>query len=115
MAVEQVDMELEQVDMELEQVDMVPAVCVLAEQVGAMAPQAVAMPAHVESPLGRSAQLVGSAAVAEDPVRVACHTWELARETMSKKQLTGTVGLEAILTLFGQEEISPASSPAAAV
>jgi len=115
MAVEQVDMAVEQVDMELEQVDVVPAACMLAEQVGAMAPPAVAMPAHVESPLGRSAQLVGSAAVAEDPVRVACHTWELARETISKKQLTGTVGLEAILTSFGQEEISPASSQVAAV
>jgi len=83
-------MAVEQVDSELEQVGTVPAACMAAELVGAMVPPAVAMPAHVESPLGRSAQLVGSAAVAEDPVRVPCHTWELARETTYRKPHTGT-------------------------
>jgi len=106
-------MVVEQVDSEPEQVGMVPAACMVAELVGAMVLPAVAMPVRVESPLGRSAQLVGSVAVAEDPVRVPCHMWELARESTYRKPHTGTLGLEAILTLFDREEISPASSQVA--
>jgi len=106
-------MVVEQVDTELEQVGTVLAACMVAELVGATVPPAVAMPAHVELPLERSAQLVGSAAVAEDPVRVPCHMWELARESTYRRRRTSMLGLEAILTLFDQEEISPASSQAA--
>lgn len=106
---EQVDTELEQEGTELEQ-----AACMVAELVGAMVvPLAVAMAAHVESPLERSAPLVGSAAVAEDPVRVPYHMWELARESTYRRRRTSMLGLEVILTLFDQEEISPASSQAA--
>jgi len=110
MVVEQVDTELEQVGMVLEQ-----AVCMVAELVGAMVPpaEAAAMAAHVESPLEKSAPLVGSAAAAEDLVRVLCHTWELARESTYRRRRTSMLGLEVILTVFDQEEISPASSQAA--
>jgi len=105
--VEQVDTELEQVEPE------VLVACMAAGLVGAMVPPAEAMPAHVESPLERSAQLVGSAAVAEDPVRAPCHMWELAKEITYRRRPTSMLELEAILTLFDQEEISPASSQAA--
>jgi len=99
--------------------ELVLAACMVAELVGGMVPPAVAVPAavamaaHVESPLERSAQLVGSAAVAEDPVRVPYHMWELARESTYRRLRTSMLGLEVILTLFDQEEISPASSQAA--
>jgi len=108
-------MAVEQVDSELEQVGTVPAACMAAELVAAMVPPAVAMPAHVESPLGRSAQLVGSAVVVEDLARVPCHTWELARESTYRRRRSSMLGLEAISTLFDREEISPASSRAAVV
>jgi len=113
MVVEQVDTELEQV--ELEQVGSVLAACTVAELVGAMVPHAVAaaMAAHVESPLEKSAPLVGSAAAAEDPVRVLYHMWELARESTYRRRPTSMLGLEVILIMFDQEEISPASSPVA--
>merc|ERR1712045_591144 len=68
----------------------------VAQLVGAMGVPEVAMPVHVESRLERSAQLVGSAAVVEDPVRVPCHTWELARESISKKQLTNISALSCV-------------------
>jgi len=104
----------EQVDTELEVVGVEPVAYMVAPQlVGAMVAPEVAMPVHVESRLERSAQLVGSAAVVEDPVRVPCHTWELARESISKKQLTNISAQEATSTLFDQEEISLASSRAA--
>jgi len=111
--VEQVDMELEQVGAVLEQAAWV------AELVGAMVPPvvevlaAVAMAADVESPLAKTAPLVGSAAAAEDPVRVLYHTLELARESTYRRRRTSMLGLEVILTMFDQEEISPASSQAA--
>jgi len=103
----------EQADTELEAVGVEPVAYTVAQLVGAMVAPAVAMPVHVESPLERSAQLVGSAAVAEDPVRVPCHTWELARESISKKQLTNMSAQEATSTQFDQEEISLVSSRAA--
>jgi len=103
----------EQVDTELEVVGVEPVAYMVAQLVGAMVALEVAMPVHVESRLERSAQLVGSAAVAEDPVRVPCHTWELARESTSRKPHSGTLGLEVILTMFDREEISPASSQVA--
>jgi len=109
--VEQVDTEVDTEQVELEQV-----ACMVALLVGAMvAPPAVAVLAHVESPQVRSAQLVGSAVVVEDPVQVPCHTWELARESTSRKPLTSTSGLEATSTQFDHEEISPASSQAVVV
>jgi len=102
----------EQVDTELEVVGVEPVAYMVAQLVGAMVALEVAMPVHVESRLERSAQLVGSAAVAADPVRVPCHTWELARESMSKKQFTNMSAQEATSTMFDQEEIALASSRA---
>jgi len=97
------------VDSELEQVGTVLAACMeVAELL-----LAVAMPARVESLLERSAQLVGLGAVAEGPAQVPCHTWELARESTYRRQLTSMLGLEVILTLSDHEEISLASSQAA--
>jgi len=77
-------------------------------------PAAVAMAADVESVLEKSALLVGLAAAAEDPVRVLCRMWEVATEIIYRRRHTSMLGLEAILTLFDQEEISPASSQAVA-
>jgi len=101
----------EQVDSE--QVELEQVACMVAQLVGAMAPAAVAVLAHVESPQGRSAQLAESAAVVEDPVQVPCHTWELARESTYRRPPTSTSGPEATLTQFDQEEISPVLSQAA--
>jgi len=101
----------EQVDSE--QVEPEQVACMVAQLVGAMAPAAVAVLAHVESPQGRSAQLVGSAVVVEDPAQVPCLTWELARESTYRKPLTSMLELEATSTMFDQEEISLASSQVA--
>jgi len=71
--VEQVDTEqvdMEQVDTEVVATELAQAACM----VGAMVPLAAAMVAHAESPLEKNAPLVGSAAVAEDLVRVLCLT-----------------------------------------
>jgi len=100
-----------QVDMEPVQVGAVQAAACTAV---AGLPLAVAMPVHAESLLERSAQLVGLAAVAEDLAQVPCHMWELVRESTYRRQLTSMLGSEAILTLFDHDEISPASSQAAA-
>jgi len=89
----------------------VQVACMLAQLV--VAPPAVPMLAHVESPQGRSAQLAGSVVVVEDPVQVLCHMWELARESTYKKPPTSMLGVEATSTQFDQEEISPASSQVA--
>jgi len=107
-------MAVEQVVSEREQAELEQVACMVAQLVEAMAAPAVAMPVHAESPQGRSAQLVGSAVVAEDLARVPCHMWELARENTYRRRLTSTLGLEATLTQFGQEEISPASLQVAA-
>jgi len=86
---------------------------------GAMVLPAVAVPAeapmaaHVESLLEKSAPLVASAAAVEDPVRVPCHMWELATESIFRKQRTSMSVPEVILTPFDQGEISLASSPVA--
>jgi len=108
----------------LEACTVVERVGMVLELLGAMVPPAVVVPvevlaavamaAHVEWLLERSAQLVGSAAAVEDLVPVLCHTWELARESTYRRQHTSTLELEVILTQFDQEEISPASSPVAA-
>jgi len=74
-------------------------------------PVAVAMAAHVESLLERSAPLVVSAAGAEDQVQVLCHTWEQVRENTYRRRRTSMWVLEVILTQFDQGEISLASSP----
>jgi len=97
--------------------------CTVVELAGAMVPAmaapavvllvAVAMAAHVGSLLEKSAPLVGSAAVAEDPARVLCHMWELATESIYRRRHTSTWVPEVILTLFDQEEISLASSQVA--
>jgi len=79
MVVEQVDSE----QAELEQV-----ACMVAQLAGALAPLAVAMVLHVESPQGRSAQLVGLAVVEEDPVQVPCHMLELATESTYRRPPT---------------------------
>jgi len=104
--VEQVDTELEQVGMVLEQ-----AACMVAELVEAMVPLAVEMAVRAESPLERSAPLVGLAAAAEDPVRVLCLTWVLVGESTYRRRHTSTWVPEVISTRFDQEEISLASSP----
>jgi len=102
----------EQVDSE--QVELEQVACMVAQLVvGAMAPAAVAVLAHVESPQGRSAQLAESAVVVEDPVQVLCHTWELVRESTYKKPPTSMLDVEVTSTLFDQREISPASSQVA--
>jgi len=101
----------EQVDSE--QVEPEQVACMVAQLVGAMAPAAVAVLAHVESPQGRSAQLAESAVVVEDPVQVLCHTWERVRESTYKKPPTSMLDVEVTSTQFDQEEISPASSPVA--
>jgi len=101
----------EQVDSE--QVEPEQVACMVAQLVGAMAPAAVAVLAHVESPQGRSAQLVGSVVVVEDPAQVPCHTWELVRESTYRKPPTSMLDVEATSTMFDQKEISPASSPVA--
>jgi len=97
-------------------------VCTVVELVGAMVLPAVevpvevlaaAMAAHAESLPEKSAPLVGSAAAVEDPVRVLCPTWELATESIFRRQRTSTWVPEVILTLFDQEEISLASSQGA--
>jgi len=88
-----------------------PVVVVLVEVLaGAMA----AMAAHVESVQEKSAPLVGLVAAAEDPVRVLCRMWELAREIIYRRRHTSMLGLEAILTLFDHREISLALSQVAA-
>jgi len=96
--------------------------CTVVELAGAMVPPAVAvlvevlavaMAAHVESVLEKSAPLVGSAAAAEDPVRVLCHMWELATESTYRRRHTSMWVPEVILTPFDQGEISLASSPVA--
>jgi len=92
-------------------VELVEAM-VLATVAPAVAlPVAVAMDAPVESLLERSAPRVASAAAAEDPVQVLCHTWEQAMESTYRRQLTSMWVLEVILTQFDQGEISLASSP----
>jgi len=83
MEVEQVGSELEQVGMVLEQ-----AACMVAELLAAMVPLAVVMDAHAESPLERSAQLVVSAVVEEDLVRVRCLTLVLVEESTCRRPHT---------------------------
>jgi len=100
-----VDMVVEQVGMVLEQ-----AACMAAELVGAMVPLAVVMAARAESPLEKSAPLVGLAAVAEDLVQVPCLTWVLVGEVSYRRRHTSMWVLEVISTRFDQGEISPASS-----
>jgi len=106
-------MAVEQVVSEREQAELEQVACMVAQLVEAMAAPAVAMPVHVESPQGRSAQLVGSAVVVEDPAQVPCHTWELVRESTYRKPPTSMLDVEATSTMFDQKEISPASSPVA--
>jgi len=99
------------------------AACMVVELAGATGRAVVvvlvevlagAMAAHVESVQEKSAPLVGLVAAAEDPVRVLCRMWELAREIIYRRPHTSMSGLEATLTLFGHEEISPALSQVAA-
>jgi len=104
-------MVVEQVDMEPGQVGTVQAAACTAE---AELLLAVATLVHVELLLEKSAQLVGSAAVVVGPAQARCRTWELARESTFRRQLTSMSGPEATSTLFDHEEISPASSQAAA-
>jgi len=110
---EEVDTLVEQVGTELGQVDMVPeqAACTVAELVGPMVPLAVVMVAHAESPLERSAPLVGSVVVAEDLVPVLCLTWVMVGESTYRRRHTSMWAPEVILMQFDQGEISPASSP----
>jgi len=112
---EEVDTLVEQVGTELGQVGMVPeqAACMVAELVGPMVPLAVVMVAHAESPLERSAPLVGSVVVAEDLVPVLCLTWVMVGESTYRRRHTSMWAPEVILTWFDQGEISLASSPAA--
>jgi len=87
------------------------AVCTAAELGGATAPaEVVAMPAHAESPLGRSAQLAGSVVVEEDPDQGLSRTWGQARESTYRRRPTNMLGPVVILTRFDPEGISLASS-----
>jgi len=97
---------VEQVGTELEQ-----AACMVAELVGATVPLAVVMAARAESPLEKSAPLVGSVVVAEDLVRVLCLTWVMVGESTYRRRHTSMWAPEVILTWFDQGEISLASSP----
>jgi len=108
---EEVDTLVEQVGTELGQVDMVPEVPMV---VPVVAPLVVGpMAAHAESPLERSAPLVGSVVVAEDLVRVLCLTWVMVGESTYRRRHTSMWAPEVILTWFDQGEISLASSPVA--
>jgi len=90
--------------------------CTEAVLVGALVQPAaaVAMLAHVESPLVKSVQPAGLVAVAEVLVQVLCLTWEVATESTFRRPHTSTLGPEVILTTFDPEEISLASSQVAA-
>jgi len=71
----------------------------------------VAMLAHAELPLERSAQLVGSLAVVVELVRVLCLTLDLVGDSTYRRPHTSMSALEVILVRFDQGEISLASSP----
>jgi len=102
---------------EVEQVDMVPeqAACMVAEPAGVsvVCAAVVAMAAHAESPLEKSARLVGLVAVVEELVQVLCLTLDLVGDSTHKRRHTSMSALEVILARFDQGEISLASSPVA--
>jgi len=97
-----------EVDTVVEQADTV------LERAACMVAELAMVVAHAESPLERSVQLAGLAAVAGDPDQVRCRTLGLATEGSYRRRHTSMLGLVVILTRFDQEGISLASSQVAA-